>query len=302
MADWVQIAKKQIGEDHPEETKEIQQSEMQDGTKESGFVTGSQNHPPRECGNCIWMGLGSCGHPKVVADPELEDKRSDVSGRVTVDEDDCCNHFQSQGNVLLYVVRHGVTTPDELGVRGGWNDDPINETGKQQAEDVRDYLKGKTFKHVISSDMDRAQETAAIIAPNHKRYTDQQLRPWDVGKFAGKDHDLYKDEFDQYQKHPSMKIPDGESMAEFATRLHGALMKYVEFARKNGPTLIVMHSRNFTQFKHHIEDSSEFKKPTDGDKVREGGIMVILDEGKEHQLKAEIVFNRGDEGDTNFSS
>jgi broad specificity phosphatase PhoE len=299
MADWVQIANKTLGESNSAETKATQQGEMADGTKQSGFVTGSQNKPPRECGNCIWMAFASCGHPSIVSDKELKD-RLNADGRVKVDEDDCSNHFQSQGNVLLWIVRHGVTTPDELGLHGGWIDDPLNDAGKQQAEDAKKYLAGKKFKHVISSDMDRAQETAGIIAPDHKRYVDKQLRPWDVGKFSGKDHDIYKDEFESYIKHPTVQIPDGESMAQFGMRMHSVLMKYVEFAKKNGPTLLVTHSRNFTQFKKHIEDKNEFKKPNDWDKVREGGIMVVLDE--DGFLKVEIVYNRGDEADVNFSS
>lgn len=298
MADFIQIANKELGDGKSLATKEAKQQEMADGTKQSGFVTGSQNKPPRECGNCIWMGFASCGHPMVVSDPDLKDRLND-KGRVKVDEDDCSNHFQSQGNVLLYVVRHGVTTPDELGLHGGFIDDPLNATGKEQAEDVKEYMKGKAFKHVISSDMDRAQETAGIIAPAHKRYVDKQLRPWDVGKFAGKDHAENKDEFEHFVKHPHIQIPDGESMMEFGVRMHGALLKYVAFARKNGTTLLVMHSRNFTQFKKAVEDKNEFKKPKDWDKVREGGIMVILDE--DGFLKAEIVYNRGDEADTNFS-
>lgn len=298
MADWVQIATKSIGEGNSAETKETKQGEMADGTKQSGFVTGSQNKPPRECGNCIWMGFASCGHPMIVSDPDLKDRLND-KGRVTVDEDDCSNHFQSQGNVLLYIIRHGVTTPDELGLHGGWIDDPLNAAGKEQAEDAREYMKGKVFKHVISSDMDRAQETAGIIAPDHKRYADKILRPWDVGKFSGKNHAEFADEFEHYIEHPTMQIPDGESMAQFGTRMHNALLKYIAFARKNGPTLLVMHSRNFTQFKKHIEDKNEFKTPNDWDKVKEGGIMVILDE--DGFLKAEIVYNRGDEADVNFS-
>lgn len=273
--------------------KLVKVGELTDGTKQSGFVTGSENKPPRECGNCIWMAHGSCGHPLVLADPENTARTDD--GRFPVDEDDCSNAFQSQGNVLLWIVRHGATVTDVQGKHGGWQNDPLNELGRKQADEAKRYLEGKTVKDVYSSDMIRAIETAKIVfgkAPEQ----DKLLRPWDVGAFTGKDADLYKEYFKEYLKHPARQIPGGESLAEFAQRMHQALNKYVALARENGPLGIVMHSRDFSQFKKQIEDDNEFEKPEDHDKVAEGGIMVVL-EGKDGELKVEIVFKRGDEGE-----
>lgn len=68
--------------------------QLSDGTAVSGFVTGSENPPPRECGSCRWMAAGLCSHPQVMADSEL-DERKQVDGTIKVDADDCCNNFQS---------------------------------------------------------------------------------------------------------------------------------------------------------------------------------------------------------------
>jgi len=272
--------------------------ELKDGTKFSGFVHGGENKPPRECGNCIWMGFASCGHPVVLQDPKLKDKLNDLE-RFPVDNDDCCDFFQSKGNVLLWIVRHGATIPDEQGKHGGWQDDRLSDTGLRQAQQARDYMQDKNYKHVFSSDMARAVSTAKIIS-GRDPYKDPELRPWDVGIFTGKDHDAYEDQFQVFLDHPAREIPDGESMAEYAVRMHKALLKYIAFARANGPCLLVCHSRNFSQFKKQIEGVNEFDKPDKFDKVKEGGIMTILDEKGE--LKVEIVFNRGDEGDVNFAT
>src|SRR6266496_1036712 len=269
----------------------LHQIELKDGTEKSGFVRGGQNKPPRECGNCIWMGMASCGHPFVMDDPEITARTDD--GRVPVDADDCCDNFQSLGNVLLWIVRHGATVTDVQGKHGGWQNDPLNETGRSQAQQAKKYLEGKTIKHVFSSDMIRAIETAKIVSGSDPEQ-DKQLRPWDVGWFTGKDSELYKEQFKEFLKHPAREIPDGESLAEYAARMHKALEKYVAFARENGPTLLVCHSRNFSQFKKQLENKNEFDKPEEWDKVCEGGIMTVLDEDGE--LKVEIVFNRGDEG------
>lgn len=278
--------------------KLVKVSDLTDGTKQSGFVTGSENKPPRECGNCIWMAFGSCGHPLVLADPE--NTARDDYDRFPVDADDCSNAFQSRGNVLLWIVRHGATVTDVQGKHGGWQNDPLNETGKQQAELAKKYMDGKPVKAVYSSDMVRAVETAKIVFGTEPE-RDALLRPWDVGAFTGKDTDVYKEHFKEYLKHPARQIPGGESLAEFAQRMHQALNKYVSLAREDGPIGIVMHSRDFSQFKKQIEDDNEFEKPEDHDKVGEGGIMVVL-EGKDGKLKVEIVFQRGDNGETKLGS
>jgi alpha-ribazole phosphatase len=267
--------------------------ELVDGTKKSGFVHGSENKPPRTCGNCIWFGLKSCGHPLILLDPELKDRRNDYD-RFPVDEDDCSNAFQSQGNVLLYIVRHGETPSDGAGRHGGWQDEPLSAEGEKQIALTKKYLEGKEYKHVFSSDMKRAIQTAKSISGKNPEKI-SALRPWDVGVFTNKDQELYEKEFEEYLKHPAREIPDGESLAAYATRLHKALEWLISFARANGPCLVVCHSRNFSQFKKQVEGKNEFNEPDKWDKVKEGGIMTILDEKGE--LKVEIVFNRGDEKD-----
>lgn len=66
-------------------------AKLKDGTKLSGFVTASENRPPRECGNCKWMANGHCHHPQVILDPEVPG-----DGPKPVDADDCCNNFQNK--------------------------------------------------------------------------------------------------------------------------------------------------------------------------------------------------------------
>lgn len=272
---------------------------LKDGTKGSGFVRGGQNKPPRQCSNCIWMGMGSCGHPLVLADP-ANTARNDYD-RFPVDADDCSDFFQSQGNVLLWIIRHGATITDTQGKHGGWQNDPLNEEGRKQIELTKKFMEDKPYKHVFSSDMLRAVQTAKIITGQDPEQ-DKILRPWDVGAFTGKDSDLYKEQFEEYMKHPARQIPGGESMAEFAARMWQAITKYIAFARENGPCVIVCHSRDFSQFKNQIEGKNEFDKPDKWDKVAEGGVMVILDDHDTHELKVEIVYNRGDEGEINFAS
>ena len=63
----------------------------------------------------------------------------------------------------LWITRHGQTDYNKMRIMQGAINIPLNETGRAQAEEVRDKLKGISFDAVIASPMDRAVETASII-------------------------------------------------------------------------------------------------------------------------------------------
>lgn len=60
------------------------------GTKAVGYA-GPENGPFR-CGHCQWFkSPRNCGHPEVIADPEM---RKDSNGNAIVAPDGCCNEFR----------------------------------------------------------------------------------------------------------------------------------------------------------------------------------------------------------------
>jgi len=73
---------------------------LSDGTAFSGFVTQEENRPPRSCWNCRNFskdiaGLGSCTHPLVQIDPQLQDRRQSDNS-IAVGDEDCCNNFRNK--------------------------------------------------------------------------------------------------------------------------------------------------------------------------------------------------------------
>ncbi len=67
--------------------------------------------------------------------------------------------------VEAVLVRHGETDWNKDGkVHGGNADEPLNEIGKKQAEELAAALKGQVFDCVITSDLKRAKETANILS------------------------------------------------------------------------------------------------------------------------------------------
>lgn len=272
--------------------------EGRDGTKSSGFVKGGENKPPRQCGNCIWVNESGCGNELVILDPEVPKNKE---GYAIVDSDDCCNSFQSQGNVLIYAVRHGETVTNKQNKFRGWIDVDLNDVGRNQAKEARKILSNKKIKQIFSSDLNRALETAGLVYPSIKPTKDADLRPWDVGVFSGKDRDLYQEALNRYIDNPDKSIPQGESLQDFAKRQAKVLKKYVKIAKENGPILLVFHSSNCIQLEKQIEGRDELGRPEAVDKVNPGGIMVVLDEG-DAGMKVEIIHGGFPEKEGSYGS
>src|ERR1700722_14221815 len=65
----------------------------------------------------------------------------------------------------LVLVRHGESTWNELRLVQGQDDRAtLTDLGRQQARDVAHELSSRDFDLIVSSDLRRAMETAAIIA------------------------------------------------------------------------------------------------------------------------------------------
>ncbi|CAE6422670.1 unnamed protein product [Rhizoctonia solani] len=90
--------------------------------------------------------------------------------------------------LLVYIVRHGETNENRMGIIQGHMDTQLNEAGRAQAK-----LTGKSLKHVnfvkaYSSDSSRAADTArAIVAyhPDCELVLDPRIRERNMGSLAG---------------------------------------------------------------------------------------------------------------------
>jgi len=88
----------------------------------------------------------------------------------------------------LYLVRHGETVDNANQIMQGQTQGQLNETGIEQAWQLRRQLEGAHFDAFVSSDLKRAVDTAAIIAePHHLQVvTTPLLRERDWGAFTGR--------------------------------------------------------------------------------------------------------------------
>jgi broad specificity phosphatase PhoE len=270
-----------------------------DGTAVSGFVHNSENRMPRQCGNCVFYDENEkCTNRAVIEDPEVP---KNLDGTAKVDADDCCDHFMSRLNAVVYILRHGETANNKNNLFRGWIDVPLNDTGKKEAQKAREFLADKKIKRVFCSDLGRTEMTAKLALPSKKAERDPLLRPWDVGVFSGKPRDEHQEELNHYIDNPETSIPDGESLKEFSARQAKALKRYIKEGQEDGPVLLVTHSSNAIQAEKFIEGKDELGRPEDVDRVMPGGVMAILDEEKAG-LKVEIVFGDSPEKSADYGS
>ena len=86
---------------------------------------------------------------------------------------------------MIYLARHGQSTNAAKGLYQGQQMCPLSELGILQAKDAALRLEALPIKHIISSDLERARQTADIINEKFKLRIelDERLREYDGGKF-----------------------------------------------------------------------------------------------------------------------
>jgi len=89
----------------------------------------------------------------------------------------------------LFVVRHGETRENVLGILQGQGSNRLSTNGLKQAQLVAERLKKESFDVIYSSDLARAVETTNEIIKFHSKTQikyDKDLRERDVGSWVGK--------------------------------------------------------------------------------------------------------------------
>ncbi|MCI8446125.1 MAG: histidine phosphatase family protein, partial [Bacilli bacterium] len=91
----------------------------------------------------------------------------------------------------LYIVRHGETGYNKMGLLQGKTNIPLNQKGIEQANKTKKELEQINFDIVVSSPLNRAIDTAKIIAPNNEILIDERLNERTLGEYEGKPSRLY---------------------------------------------------------------------------------------------------------------
>ena len=144
--------------------------------------------------------------------------------------------------MICYLVRHG---KDDETVRGGWSHYPLTEEGIRQAEKLA--VCNWNIKHIYSSDLQRALQTARIIAQKTGLSVTElpQLREVNNGVLAGMKNTTALEQYPGLfwnQLGWEQSYPDGESPKAFYERICTAWETFSqEIIAKNENVMLVTH-------------------------------------------------------------
>lgn len=172
----------------------------------------------------------------------------------------------------IYFIRHGKTpfnsTQKGEEVIRSWANPPLDTEGIKETKNLAKRLKKLSLpiKHLYSSDLDRAVQTAEIIGKElDLTYTSTYyLRPWHLGEYIAKPVDKNIEVLEYYERHPEKKVPGGESYNQFLKRLSHAVEFMREYADRNPEYVLaaITHSQDFIALPYVL---SKGKKPIDPD-------------------------------------
>ena len=142
------------------------------------------------------------------------------------------------GTLRVYLARHGQTDGNANGRAQGFTDTPLNATGRQQAAQLAESLKGVRFDAIYSSTLSRSRETAETVAAGRPVRSLPDLREMNLGRFE--DRPIGDPEMQKRRGGPD-NPQDGESGPQFFERVGGAV-KGILAQHRTGTILIVGHA------------------------------------------------------------
>jgi probable phosphomutase (TIGR03848 family) len=135
----------------------------------------------------------------------------------------------------VLLVRHGRTTANASGVLAGWSPDVhLDDTGRAQAVALAQRLADVPLTAVVSSPLDRCQETVGALLENREYvpvHHDERVGECHYGDWTGRElKTLVKEPlWKVVQSHPSAaRFPgdDGESLADMSARAVAAVRSW----------------------------------------------------------------------------
>lgn len=152
--------------------------------------------------------------------------------------------------VRLIIARHGETEFNKNGLlQGRGIDAPLNETGKQQAEAISNYLDRYETTHLISSSLKRSWQTAEPIQQKTKLDLNKvkNLDEMDFGVFEGIPYKEVSGELKDIQESwisgdVEREIPDGESPRGVFERANSSVEELL-LGSESSQMVFILHGR-----------------------------------------------------------
>lgn len=151
---------------------------------------------------------------------------------------------------LLFIVRHGETDYNKRHLlQGRGIDAPLNNIGREQAEDVADYLSQYPVDQLVTSSLKRSIETVQPLAQKKKldATSSSDLDEMDFGKYEGRHISEVKNDLDRFHHlwksgEVSKSLPGGESPVNVFKRANDAVNKMLTYT-ENQTIVFILHGR-----------------------------------------------------------
>ncbi|HWF14576.1 MAG TPA: histidine phosphatase family protein [Acidimicrobiales bacterium] len=147
----------------------------------------------------------------------------------------------------IWLVRHGESTWNASGLVQGQADGPVlTEEGRAQAQAVADAVRSLPIRTLVTSDLARAQETAALIGQTLRLpwVHDAELRERDFGAAQGSPLAELRTEWSGIRDGRVIDVgarpPGGESLEELSRRV-GTFFSRLAAVQHGGDVLAVTH-------------------------------------------------------------
>lgn len=149
----------------------------------------------------------------------------------------------------IVLVRHGATDWNLQGRCQGSTDRDLSEVGIRQAEQIAALLSDQEINAIYSSNLRRAQQTAARISQPHQLpvLIEEDVRELDHGALEGLTFNEIKSNFADFlvrwRSEPAeIRVPGGERLADVAERAWNGLNQIVRRHAAAERILVVSHN------------------------------------------------------------
>jgi broad specificity phosphatase PhoE len=196
----------------------------------------------------------------------------------------------AEGNAPQHVLwsRHGETELDVDATNetvAGWTKEPLDDRGIASAKKLAEEVREHKPTVIISSDLERAKQTADIVGKELgvPVKTDPRLRPQHVPETEGLKVGAAKPIWQDFEDNPNKKPEGGESWKEFEDRQAGAIKDIHDLVAKGEMPMVVTHSRNLESAIGERPEPGEFvKKEVEKPK----GNVPLENLGFDHSIKS----------------
>jgi broad specificity phosphatase PhoE len=156
----------------------------------------------------------------------------------------------------ILLVRHGNTTYDTK--VDAILDPPLDFDGVERIKRTVRFILDTNlpFHRILTSPKQRAKMAAEMLAKHHGKVTvNVAARPWDLGRYMGREEEEVHDKIKMLEELPDIKAPEGESYREFYKRWSDLVIRMQQYVIRDPDQVLILftHSRNINLIPTIIE-------------------------------------------------